>query len=67
MLEVVTIEEFEAEFQKTTISQKIKAFKVEKSVEFWEELVERCKRIMSMTEQPKTCTGLRYCPCRREK
>tara|TARA_B100000029_G_scaffold489971_1_gene548322 strand:- start:182 stop:637 length:456 start_codon:yes stop_codon:yes gene_type:complete len=27
MLEVVTIEEFEAEFQKTTISQKIKAFK----------------------------------------
>ena len=47
--------------------QKIKAFKVEKSVEFWEELVERCKRIMSMTEQPKTCTGLRYCPCRREK
>lgn len=47
--------------------QKIKAFKVLKDVNTWNEIIERCTRIMNMTEQPLKCTGLRYCPCRREK
>ena len=47
--------------------QKVKAFATIKDVQTWENIKERCHRIMQMTEQPKECTGLRYCPCRREK
>ena len=47
--------------------QKIKAFSVDKDVEFWDNLDERCVNIMGMTGQPEKCTGLRYCPCRREE
>ena len=46
--------------------QKIKAFSVQKDEEVWKFIRERCERIMSMTEQPIKCTGLRWCPCRRE-
>ena len=47
--------------------QKIKAFGVEKDKAIWDGLVDRCIRIMNLTEQPKECTGTRYCPCKREK
>ena len=47
--------------------QKIKAFSVAKNEATWNTIKERCLKIMNMTEQPKECTGLRYCPCRREK
>jgi len=47
--------------------QQIKAFSVSKDLEAWRNIKERCDRIIHMTEQPKVCTGLRYCPCRREK
>ena len=46
--------------------QKIKAFSTDRDVKVWEAIKERCERIMHMTEQPVRCTGLRYCPCRRE-
>jgi hypothetical protein len=47
--------------------QKIKAFLAMRDVNVWTAIKERCQRIMSMTEQPSKCTGLPYCPCRREK
>ena len=47
--------------------QLLKAFSVSRDVEAWEQIKERCERVMNMTEQPAQCTGLRYCPCRREK
>ena len=47
--------------------QKIKAFGMKKDKELWNTLVDRCIRIMNLTEQPKECTGARYCPCKREK
>tara|TARA_Y100000310_G_scaffold345435_1_gene464996 strand:- start:6076 stop:6735 length:660 start_codon:yes stop_codon:yes gene_type:complete len=47
--------------------QKVKAFVTKKDVKTWENIKERCEKIMSMTEQPSQCTGLSYCPCRREK
>jgi len=47
--------------------QKVKAFSTTKDVGVWENIKERCERIMNMTEQPKQCTGLPYCPCRREQ
>ena len=47
--------------------QKIKAFETKRDVEVWKAIRERCDRIMRLTEQPDQCTGLQYCPCRREK
>ena len=48
-------------------NQKVKAFSVTKDNEVWEQLVDRCTNIMAMKEQPPVCTGLRYCPCKREQ
>lgn len=47
--------------------QKIKAFGMEKDPVVWNELANKCIRIMNLTEQPEYCTGTRYCPCKREK
>ena len=47
--------------------QQVKAFSVERDAAVWETIKERCESIMQMTEQPAVCTGLRYCPCRREQ
>lgn len=47
--------------------QKVKAFVTIKDIKVWGTIKERCERIMTMTEQPTKCTGLPYCPCRREK
>ena len=48
-------------------NQKVKAFSVIKDDEVWKQLVDRCTKIMAMKEQPSVCTGLRYCPCKREQ
>ena len=47
--------------------QKIKAFSVMKDEAVWKTITDRCLKIMNMTEQPISCTGLRWCPCRREQ
>ena len=47
--------------------QKIKAFSVMKDEAVWKTITDRCLKIMNMKEQPIKCTGLRWCPCRREK
>jgi len=48
-------------------NQRVKAFSVTKDNEVWEQLVDRCANIMAMKEQPSICTGLRYCPCKKEQ
>lgn len=48
-------------------SQRVKAFAINKDNEVWEQLVDRCANIMAMKEQPSICTGLRYCPCKKEQ
>jgi len=48
-------------------NQKVKAFSVTRDEKVWEQLVDRCTNIMAMNEQPSMCTGLRYCPCKREE
>ena len=48
-------------------NQRVKAFSVIKDDEVWKRLVDRCTNIMEMKEQPAVCTGLRYCPCKREQ
>ena len=49
--------------------QELKAFKVQKSIECWEAVLERCIRIQSMTlkDVPTMCTGAFYCACREVK
>jgi len=63
----LTVHEYGIVLYECKDDQKIKAFAVTKDEVFWAELVARCSRIMQMTEQPERCTGLQYCPCRREK
>ena len=47
--------------------QMVKAFATKRDTKVWDTIKERCERIMAMTQQPEECTGLQYCPCRREK
>jgi hypothetical protein len=46
--------------------QALKAFKVTKSLDTWNSILERCMRIQSMTPltMPGECTGEFYCACR---
>ena len=44
--------------------QTLKAFKVTKSVPYWDKVVDRCLKIMGMVECPPKCTGNRWCPCK---
>ena len=46
--------------------QKIKAFEIKKDPRHWNEIHDRCTRIMNMPTQPEKCTGYRYCACKRE-
>ena len=49
--------------------QDMKAFKIVKDKKVWDEILERCIRIMNMTpnEVPLECTGEFYCACREVK
>jgi len=47
-------------------TQAIKAFVVMRDTNMWKQISERCINIMNMTKQPKDCTGLRYCACKKE-
>ena len=44
--------------------QTLKAFKVTKSVPYWDKVVDRCLKIMGMVECPPKCTGNRWCHCK---
>ena len=46
--------------------QKLKAFKVAKSVEIWDNIKTRCIKIQNMksNEVPRNCSGEFYCACR---
>ena len=46
--------------------QKLKAFKVEKSLEVWDNIKTRCIKIQNMksNEVPRNCGGEFYCACR---
>ena len=45
--------------------QKIKSFLVERDINQWDSLLERCYRIMSMLEAPTKCTGEFWCNCKK--
>jgi len=45
-------------------NQQLKAFKVARSDEQWNFILDRCFKIMGMTKLPKTCKGPKWCPCR---
>ena len=47
--------------------QKLKAFKVEKDVKMWDNILERLFKIMGMTRIPEKCTGESYCQCKLVK
>ena len=44
--------------------QNLKAFKVERDIEVWETLLERCFTIMGMSILPENCTGDTWCKCK---
>ena len=44
--------------------QNLKAFKVERDVEVWNTLLERCFTIMDMSALPEKCTGDTWCKCK---
>lgn len=45
-------------------NQQLKAFKVHQDQGEWNNIVNRCFKIMGMTSIPKTCKGSTWCPCR---
>ena len=45
-------------------NQTLKAFKLDRDYNKWNDIVNRCFKIMGMTTIPKTCKGNRWCPCR---
>lgn len=45
-------------------NQQLKAFVLERDDKCWNDLLERCYRIMAMTTAPKKCTGNKYCKCK---
>ena len=44
--------------------QQVKCFQVTKNEEVWEQLIDKCYKIMKMTDLPKVCTGEKYCRCK---
>jgi len=44
--------------------QQIKCFDVSKNVDVWEQLLNKCYRIMKLTAIPMACTGEKYCRCK---
>jgi len=47
--------------------QNLKAFQVERNEKTWENILERCDRIMNMTIEPEQCTGMWYCKCKNRR
>ena len=47
--------------------QNLKAFKVDRDKKVWEDILDRCKKIMTMTTEPEDCTGMWYCKCKNRR
>jgi hypothetical protein len=47
--------------------QNLKAFKVDRDKKIWEDILDRCKKIMAMTIEPEECTGMWYCKCKNRR
>jgi hypothetical protein len=47
--------------------QNLKAFKVDRDKKVWEDILDRCKKIMTMTIEPEDCTGMWYCKCKNRR
>ena len=45
--------------------QKIKSFLVERDINQWNSLLDRCYKIMNMLEAPDKCTGEFWCNCKK--
>ena len=45
--------------------QKIKSFIVERDFKQWDLILDRCYKIMNMTEAPDNCTGEFWCNCKK--
>ena len=44
--------------------QQVKCFTVTKNVNVWEQLLNKCYRIMALNSLPIACTGEKYCRCK---
>ena len=47
--------------------QNFKAFKVEGDEQVLQDILKRCEKIMNMTTEPETCTGMWYCKCKNKR
>lgn len=47
--------------------QNFKAFKVDRDEQVWQDILKRCEKIMNMTTEPETCTGMWYCKCKNRR
>jgi hypothetical protein len=47
--------------------QNLKAFKVDRDKKVWEDVLNRCEKIMAMTTEPNQCTGMWYCKCKNKR
>ena len=47
--------------------QNLKAFKVDRDKKIWNDILKRCKKIMTMTIEPEKCTGMWYCRCKNRR
>jgi hypothetical protein len=47
--------------------QNLKAFKVDRDKKVWKDILDRCKKIMTMTIEPEDCTGMWYCKCKNRR
>jgi|TARA_R110000796_G_scaffold153162_2_gene269610 hypothetical protein len=47
--------------------QNFKAFKVDRDEQVWQDILKRCEKIMNMTTEPETCTGMWYCKCKNKR
>ena len=45
--------------------QKIKSFLVERDLNQWDSILDRCYKIMNMVEPPANCTGEFWCNCKK--
>ena len=47
--------------------QNFKAFKVDRDEQVWQDILQRCEKIMNMTTEPDKCTGMWYCKCKNRR
>jgi hypothetical protein len=45
-------------------TQNWKCFKLQKDEQLWAEVLDRCNRIIAMSEPPEKCGGNKWCSCR---